>query len=94
MKQMEPVMVATKVQWELDSLVSTILGKKRNPDQAKLQISQALVNTTNHEVALSTRERVTRFIRSTVKSDLIAHNERIKQTLESIAKCKYQFMYT
>ena len=83
-------MAEAKVDWELDSLVASILGRNRNTDKAKLQMQQALDNITNHEVALSTRERVTRFIRSTIKSDIIAHNERIKQTLETIAQCTFK----
>ena len=89
MEQVNSTMNATEADWDLDSLLSTILGKKRNTDQAKLQVSQALAKCINHEIALSTRKRVTRFIRSTVKSDVIARNERRKQTLEkNIPMCK------
>ena len=68
--------------WELDSLLSTITGQRQNAEDVRSKLSKAISKCTNHEVALRTRERVTRFIRSTNHSDVIAHNERIKSSLE------------
>ena len=86
MSQMDSMMNLTASDWSFDELVSSFLGRSRNADKLKLQLEEAVENTTSHEFVLGTRARVTRFIRSTSKSDTIAHNERIKHTLESTAK--------
>ena len=85
-EQMNFTMTNVESDWNLDLLISDIFGRSRNAENMKLQISKALMNTTNHEASLSTRERVTRFIRSTIKSDVISHNQRIKRTLETVAE--------
>ena len=70
-----------EIDWELDTLISTVARKSQTKALLKTAFSKAMLETKAHELALGTHDRVTSFIRSTVKSDDIAHNERMKQTL-------------
>ena len=91
--KMNSTLAEAVADWNLDSLVTSFLGRKEKTEEIKAALSKALMDTTNHEMALSTRDRVTRFIRSTNKSNLIAHNERIKYTLDRTLQCKQNTKY-
>ena len=68
--------------WELDSLASTLTRGGRNNLDVKLALEEAISKCTNHEVALKSIGRMTKFIRLTQNSDTIAHNERVRISLE------------
>ena len=58
-------------------------------EQMKSSLVDAMLSAEEHEEAMKSKGRATRFVRSTKYSDTIGHNFRIMQSLQTAAEnCK------
>ena len=71
--------------WDLKSLAAELSGNNRNTESIEADLSDALMKTISHDYSLQSRGKETKFIRNTDQTNLIAHNERMKQSLENTA---------
>ena len=72
--------------WNIDSILSSLRGRIQNIDQLNQSLTDAIENVVEHEATFKSRERVTRFIRSTKHSDAISHKSMIMNSLQNTAE--------
>ena len=71
--------------WNIESITSSLnKSSKANKENMTQVLIDAYMDTMHHEKVLQSTGRVSRFIRSTKLSNIIAHNYMISQALESV----------
>jgi hypothetical protein len=76
-------------EWNIDSISLSLTRRSTKQEQLKTKLMEAMHHQMEHEMTFKTRERVSRFIRSTKQSDIIGHNYMIMRSLQIAAEnCK------
>ena len=76
--------------WKIDAITSSLTRSKEKKDGLQQALTDAYMATMHHQMVFKYNGRVSKFIRSTNTSDILAHNFMIRETLESVVKsCKY-----
>ena len=76
--------------WKIDAITSSLTRSKERKDGLQQALTDAYMATMHHQMVFKYKGRVSKFIRSTNNSDILAHNFMIRETLESVVKiCKY-----
>jgi hypothetical protein len=75
--------------WYISDIVSSMTVSRASKEHMKRELKDAMMKTMHHEMVFKSRGRISRFVRSSYYSDIIAHNYMISQSLEATAnKCK------
>ena len=76
-------MTQMRDEWNIDSIPLSLTRKSTKQKLLKSKLMEAMHHQMEHEITMKTRGRVTRFIRSTKHSDIIAHNYMIMRGLQT-----------
>ena len=68
--------------WGVDDFVSNFTSRSIKQEELKQAMMEAMKHKMEHELTFKTRERVTKFIRSTQQSEIIGHNYMIMRSLK------------
>ena len=75
--------------WNLSEFVSSLTANRAIKEDMEQKLRESMEKTTRRELVCQSRGPISRFVRSSDYSDIIAHNYMISQGLESTAKqCK------
>ena len=75
--------------WNISYIVSSLTSSRASKEHMERELKDAMMKTMHHEMVFKSRGRISRFVRSSYYSDIIAHNYMISQSLEATAnKCK------
>ena len=78
-----------KAAWNISNIVSSMTTSRASKEHMEQALTEAMLETMHHELAVQSRGRISRFVRSSKYSGIIANNYMISQNLESTAnKCK------
>jgi hypothetical protein len=87
MKEMN--MTKMSIDWNIDSIVSTLSTSRTNQEHLKQTLTDAMMKAMQHELIFKSRARVSRFVRSTKNSDIIGHNYLIMRSMQTaLENCK------
>ena len=75
--------------WNISYIVSSMTASRASKEHMEQALADAMMKTIHHELVFKSRGRISRFVRSSDYSDIIAHNYMISQGLEAAAaQCK------
>ena len=73
----------------INNIVSALTANRASKEHMEQALTDAMMKTIHHELVFKSRGRISRFVRSSENSDIIARNHMISQGLEAAAaQCK------
>ena len=71
--------------WNISYIVSSLTSSRASKEHMEQALADAMMKTIHHELVFKSRGRISRFVRSSENSDIIARNHMISQGLEAAA---------